>query len=109
MGAPEHTLDNYKALKSKVQELIDSKAISFTPNSPNIKNNPMPAHVGMSISVVEQSDSQELVTVVEKIQTPMLVVREQLLRHSLIPTNHVSCKDCISNPEICEKLKGCVQ
>lgn len=48
-GAPEHTVENFKALKYKVQELIDSKAITFTPNRLNILNNPMPRHAGTTI------------------------------------------------------------
>lgn len=63
----------------------------------------------MSINVIEEYVSQELVTEVEKIKTPMLVIREQLLKLGLIPENHVSCEDCVSNPETCEKLKGYVQ
>ncbi|XP_050883483.1 uncharacterized protein LOC127086729 [Lathyrus oleraceus] len=34
-GAPGQSIENYKALKYKVQDLIDSKAITFTPNGPN--------------------------------------------------------------------------
>ena len=44
MGAPGHTMENYKALKHKVQDLIGSKAISFTPVRPNVATNPMPTH-----------------------------------------------------------------
>lgn len=41
-GDPGHTIENCKALKHKVHDLIDSKAISFAPNSPNANNNPKP-------------------------------------------------------------------
>lgn len=44
-----------------------------------------------------------------EIQTFMLVIREKLLKHGLISANHVCCKNCVSNPEICEKLKTCFQ
>lgn len=44
MGAPGHTVENCKALKHKVQDLIECKAISFTTVSPNVATNPMPAH-----------------------------------------------------------------
>lgn len=43
-GAPSHSIENCKALKYKVQDLIDSKAITFAPNGPNVNNNPMPPH-----------------------------------------------------------------
>lgn len=74
IGALGHTNDNFKALKHKVHNLIISKAITFTPSDSNIKSNLMLTHVSPSISVVEESDSQELVTVVEEIHTPMLVI-----------------------------------
>ena len=44
MDAPGHTVENCKALKHKVQDLIECKAISFTPVSPNVATNPMSAH-----------------------------------------------------------------
>lgn len=37
-GAPRHTFETCRALKHKVQDLIDSKVISFAPLVPN---NPM--------------------------------------------------------------------
>jgi hypothetical protein len=48
MGAPGHTVENYKALKHKVQDLIDSKAVTFTPVRPNVATNPMPVYVEQS-------------------------------------------------------------
>lgn len=69
----------------------------------------MLAHVDPSVSTIEEYVSQELVTVVEEIQTHILVIQELLMKHGLIPANHVSFEDCVSNPETCEKLKGCVQ
>lgn len=46
LGAPDHTIENCKALKHKVQDLIDAKAITFAPNGHNTNNNPMPPHAG---------------------------------------------------------------
>lgn len=63
-GAPEHTVENYKALKYKVKDLKDYKAISFIPSSLNVKNNHMHMHVGPSVNVFEESTNQDLVDVV---------------------------------------------
>lgn len=41
-GASGNSIENSKALKYKVEELIESKAIIFEPNGPNVNNNPMP-------------------------------------------------------------------
>lgn len=64
VGAPEHTLENYKALKYKVQDLKDYKAISFIPSSLNVKNNHMHTHVSPSVNVFEESTNHDLVDVV---------------------------------------------
>lgn len=36
-GALGHSIENCKALKYKVQDLIDSKAITFVPNDQNLE------------------------------------------------------------------------
>lgn len=46
MGAPGHTMENCKALKHKVQDPIDYKAITFTPICSNVATNPMSTHAG---------------------------------------------------------------
>lgn len=43
-GTPEHTIENCRSFKYKMQNLIDSKAISFTPNDLNILYNLMPPY-----------------------------------------------------------------
>lgn len=104
MGAPGHTIDNCKEFKYKLQELIDSKAVTFIPKGSNIKTNPMPMHADPSVSAIKESSSQELLTLVKEIQTPTLIIREKLMKVGLIPTNHASCEDCISDPKNYESL-----
>jgi hypothetical protein len=48
MGAPGHTIENCKAFKHKVQDLVDSKALTFTPVRPNVATNPMLVHAESS-------------------------------------------------------------
>src|SRR3954464_1036769 len=50
-GAPGHTIEKCRALKYKVQDLLDDKLISFTPIDPNVQNNPMPPHAGVTNAV----------------------------------------------------------
>lgn len=47
-----HTIENCKALKHKVHDLIDSKAILFTPNGPNVNNSRMPPHADHYVSML---------------------------------------------------------
>lgn len=37
-----------------VHDRIDAKEISFTPQGPNLNNNPLPGHAGPSVNVVEE-------------------------------------------------------
>jgi hypothetical protein len=48
-GAPGHSIESCKAFKYKVQELIDSKAIAFTPNGLDILSNIMLPHEGTPV------------------------------------------------------------
>ncbi|KAI5442169.1 hypothetical protein KIW84_011293 [Lathyrus oleraceus] len=59
-GAPGHSVENCKALKYKVQDLIHSKAIKFVPNGPNVNNNPMPPHNKENVNMVELDDGMKL-------------------------------------------------
>lgn len=52
--APGNSTEECKELKNRVQDLIDSKVISFTPQGPNINNNHIPGHAGPSINVMEK-------------------------------------------------------
>ncbi|XP_050888485.1 uncharacterized protein LOC127135365 [Lathyrus oleraceus] len=55
-GAPGHSVEDCKAFKHVVQDLVDSKAINFAP-SPNVNANPMPAHgQAMGNAITEDSD-----------------------------------------------------
>lgn len=52
-GEPGHGTENCKALKNKVQDLIDAKAIDFTPTGgPNVIKNPMPTHNNRATNAV---------------------------------------------------------
>lgn len=80
----------------------------FMPTGPNVKNNPMLTRTCPSVSTIEESDNLESIIMVEEIRTPMLVIREQLVKHGLIPANHDKCEYCVSGPGTCDRLKGCV-
>lgn len=106
-GAPAHTIENFRAFKHKVQDLIDAKAISFAPNGPNNNNNPIPPHAGPSVSMIEEE--KKVKHFVEEIRTLLAVVKEQLLLNKVHPGCDTECEDCLMNPQDCEKLKAGVQ
>lgn len=76
---PNHTIENCKALKHKVRNLLDAKAITFTSNGPNINNNLMPPYSSPSISMLEEYGGKKMVSIVDSIKTPLATVKEQLL------------------------------
>lgn len=53
VGSFGHTAENYKALKYKVQEMIDNKLLTFKEESQNIKNNLLPGHTGPSVKALK--------------------------------------------------------
>lgn len=61
-GAPDHSVENYKALKYKVQELIKSKAITFSPNDPNMNNNRMPPYNKSTLNMMQEEEGKKLVS-----------------------------------------------
>lgn len=75
-GAPGHTIDNCKAFRYKVQDLPDSKAISFAPAGPNVSNNPMPPHAGHPLNMIQESAVVDRISKVDMIKTPLLEVKE---------------------------------
>lgn len=107
VGSPGHTFENCWGLKHKVQDLVESKAISLTPNGPNVKNNPMPNHAGPSVNSI----SEELGTIkrVEEIQMPLLILERYLMGHGLIFECHANCEDFPRDPKGCKKLRDIIQ
>lgn len=74
-GGIGHDMENCWNLKYKVQESLDSKAIQFTPdNGPNVIQNPMPAHVGPIVNVVEDGENLNLIMDVNLLSNPLSCV-----------------------------------
>lgn len=83
LGAPNHTIENFKALGHKVQDLIDAKAILFMQNGLNTNNNPMPPHVGPFVSVIDKEN--KMMYCMDEIRTPLATSKDQLLMNEVHP------------------------
>ena len=101
-GAPGHHIENCRAFHHKVQDLIDAKTINFAP-VPNVVNNPMPPHCAHRVNNVEGGEIEDLVVSVEEIQTPLVVVKDRLLKGGVFPG---CCEDRI---DCAESGNGCAQ
>lgn len=104
-GEPGHTIDNCKAFWYKVEDLIDSKAISFVHVAPNVNNNPMPPHVGHPVNMIQESVVVDRISKVDMIKTLLLEVKEQLLLRNVFPGCTFDFTQCEDTPQGCEKLK----
>lgn len=54
MGDPGHTVGNCKDLKHKGHALINCKAFTFTPITPNVRTNLMSAHARSLVNAIEE-------------------------------------------------------
>lgn len=77
-----HTTEVCRALKDKVQMLIDTKVIQLEDQMPNVANNPLPNHQVNMVEVEDTSDWEKSIWVLEPekamtgtAQTPMVVQR----------------------------------
>ncbi|XP_050915899.1 uncharacterized protein LOC127130992 [Lathyrus oleraceus] len=108
-GAPGHSIENYKALKYKVQDLIDSKAITFSPKGPNVNNNPMPPHNNASVNMMEADNGRRLMSCVDKLKTPLIEIKNALMKNNAFPICGNDCEHCLINPQQCRTLKSVIQ
>ena len=79
-GAPGLSIKNCKALKYKVQDLIDSKEITFAPNDPNVNNNLRPPHNKSAVNMVEFDNGRRLISCVDELKTPLIEIKNVLMK-----------------------------
>ncbi|XP_050895943.1 uncharacterized protein LOC127102641 [Lathyrus oleraceus] len=108
-GAPGHSIEICKALKYKVQDLIDSKAITFAPKGPNVNNNPMPPHNNASVNMMEADNGRRLMSCVDELKTPLIEIKNALMKDNAFPICSNDCEHCLINPQQCRTLKSVIQ
>ncbi|XP_058745783.1 uncharacterized protein LOC131618617 [Vicia villosa] len=109
-GAPGHSIENCKALKHQVQNLLDSKAIEFTPTQgPNVVQNPMPPHGTHAANAIEVVEDAHLVKDVIELGSLLPLLKKELLRMGLYAGCGEFCTDCMVTPSVCDKVKGGIQ
>ncbi|KAI5389066.1 hypothetical protein KIW84_074644 [Lathyrus oleraceus] len=106
-GAPGHNIENCKAFKHTVQDLVDSKAINSAP-SPNVNANPMPAHGQRGVNAISEEGRVGLSSV-NQLKAPLAEVKRQLLKNGVYPGCDEQCAKCVGAPDGCELLRKTVQ
>lgn len=105
-----HDVENCWALKYKVKELLDSKAIQFTPdNRPNVIQNPMPTHGGPTVNMVEEGESFNLIMDVNLLSTPLPCIKSYLIQSGVFPGCPPNCCGCQHQPKGCVSLRTGIQ
>lgn len=56
-----HSTDDCRLFKSRVQQLIDQKILSFFEEGPNIRTNPFPTHDGPMVNVVIEEECTKMI------------------------------------------------
>ncbi|KAF1872307.1 hypothetical protein Lal_00003775 [Lupinus albus] len=83
-GIIGHSTETCRALKHRVQDLIDSKWLEFKDTVPTITSNPLPNHGSQGINVLEQDDDMAVVEKVEDMKTPLKVIFKVLCQQGLV-------------------------
>lgn len=107
--APGHSIENCKALKYKVQDLIDSKAITFAPNEPNVNNNHMPPHNKANVNMVKLDDGRKVISSVSELKTPLIEIKHILMKSDVFSVCIDTCEHCLKDPQQCEVLKASIK
>lgn len=108
-GAPSHSVEKSKELKYKVQELIESKAITFAPNGLNMNNNPILTYNKPAVNMMEVEEERKMVPRMDELKTPMIHIKKQLLMNRLSPICNASCERYLNNSQYCDGLKMGIQ
>ncbi|XP_019460107.1 PREDICTED: uncharacterized protein LOC109359869 [Lupinus angustifolius] len=83
-GVAGHIVENYKAFKFKVQDLINVQQIDFREVTPNITGNPLPNHGDQGVNAIEEKDEVAIVTKVDYMKMPMGFIFRHMCKHGLI-------------------------
>ncbi|XP_058746121.1 uncharacterized protein LOC131618991 [Vicia villosa] len=109
-GSPGHNIENCKALKHKVQDLLDSKAIEFTPTQgPNVVQNPMPPHGTHAANAIGVVEDTHLVKDVIELGSLLPLLKKELLRMRLYAGCGEFCPNCMVTSSVCDKVKDGIQ
>ena len=110
-GGVGHSTDNCFVLKRNVHDLLDPKAIEFTPvTGLNVVQIPMPRHEGAVINMIDDNgEVLNLIMNVEQVTTLLWYVKRYLLDNSIFPGYTSECAKCREQPKGCDDFKVGIQ
>ncbi|CAL0301643.1 unnamed protein product [Lupinus luteus] len=117
-SAPGHLLENCKAFKFKVQDLINSRQIDFRETRPNVTGNPLPNHGNQEANTIETGGELTIVKEVEHVKMPMGFIFQEMCKQGLVELAAQETDEAKScemhgcddhNLEYCEDFKSLLQ
>ncbi|KAF1891288.1 hypothetical protein Lal_00001431, partial [Lupinus albus] len=77
-GVIGHSIEHCRALKYKVQNLIDLKQLDFKLTAPDVDRNLLPNHGNQGVNAVEKVQDEAFVWEVTDVRTPMRVIFQEM-------------------------------
>lgn len=77
----------------------------YVPNSLNVNNNPMSPYNKPTMNMIEVEEKKKLVSWVDRLKTPLIDIKNLLMKSNLFIVYDSNCEHCLINPQECEVLK----
>ncbi|XP_019455107.1 PREDICTED: uncharacterized protein LOC109356229 [Lupinus angustifolius] len=111
-GVPGHLVEDCKAFKFKVQDLINAKRIDFRETRPNSPGNPLPNHENQEVNAIEARDEVAVIDEVEDMKMPMGFIFREMCRQGLVEvitpeTHSKETKSCEMHGCVGHSLEDC--
>ncbi|XP_019430352.1 PREDICTED: uncharacterized protein LOC109337762 [Lupinus angustifolius] len=83
-GVIGHSIEHCRALKHKVQSLINAKQLHFKPIVPDVDRNPLPNHGNQGVNVVDEARGSAFVWEADEIRTPIRVIFQEMCKRGMV-------------------------
>ncbi|XP_019460104.1 PREDICTED: uncharacterized protein LOC109359865 [Lupinus angustifolius] len=83
-GIIGHSIEHCKALKHKVQNLINAKQLHFKPIMPDVDMNPLPNHGNQNVNVVDETHGRAFVWEADEVKTPTRVIFQEMCKRGMV-------------------------
>ncbi|XP_027368345.1 uncharacterized protein LOC113874309 [Abrus precatorius] len=107
VGSIGHSTENCRALKFKVQDLINAKWLNFKEDNPNIRSNPLLKHGRPSVNAIREESAHVLKRKVEDVTTPLKVIFVELCKADLIKGFVHEENMCHLHPNAYHSIEDC--
>jgi len=108
-GEVGHSTENCRALKFKVQSLIDSGWLTFQEQKPSVDKNPLTGHANTTVNVVTGEESLGLVRSVAEIKKPLSEVFRAICQAGLFKYEYKTEDKCGFHASTEHPVDECVE